>query len=38
MHDTDVGGDTEVMDADDHEPTQSILAMLRQAQDEFRNS
>ena len=36
MYDTDVGVDIEVMDADDHEPVQSIQVMLQQALDVVR--
>ena len=38
MHDTGVGVDTEVMDANGHEPAvQSIQTMLQQALDKVRN-
>ena len=36
MHDTEVGVDTEVMDADDPEAAPSLQSMLQQALDEVR--
>ena len=37
MHVTDIGVDIEVIGADDHEPLQSIQAMLQQALDDVRD-